>query len=94
MNGGSSAESNAILWVVIPGAWQTSGAVGVYAFQAKPTNGQLQEFSWSDTTNGPGSVKFSEPTDVNGYIYVAGARSGQATCTAMTNCYGSVVSWH
>ena len=76
----------------------------IYAYAAQPSGGALQ-LLWSDTTNGPASVKFVPPTIANGMVFVAGGNAnpfydpgtvnGTTNCsvTAPTNC-GELVIWH
>lgn len=98
-NGTVNPDKKAVLWVLTTGGWSTNSPVGLYAFQALPnSSNQLVALSLADTMHGPGAIKFSEPTVVNGHVYVAGYNySTISSCTSQYSggvCYGSVVSWH
>ncbi len=102
-SGGSYLD--AILWLLDESGYQNvnSGTqvaatpVGLYAYAAEPLNGAINLTSFTDTTSGPGATKFSEPTVVNGHVFVAGQKPN-AYCSggAASNqtCYGAVTMWH
>ena len=109
---------DAIVWTVDTSgggtiAFQSNGTyvshpagkhAGIYAYAAQPSNGALT-LLWSDTVDGPASVKFVPPTIANGMVFIAGGNSnpfydpgttnGTTNCstTGPTNC-GELVIWH
>jgi hypothetical protein len=108
---------NAIVWTVdtsgsgaikfnssgMPVSTPATKHASIYAYAAQPAGGALT-LLWSDTTHGPGSVKFVPPTIANGMLFVAGgnnnpfydpgATNGTTNCsvTGPTNC-GELVIW-
>ena len=100
---GSSTTTDAILWILDTSRSQNGTtapmAARLYAYHAVPTSpGGLFATAngFSDASNGPGATKFMVPTVINGYVYVAGQKSG-TTCTTtgtLGACVGKVVSWH
>lgn len=109
---------NAIVWAIDTNgsgriSFQSNGTpvshpayqhASIYAYGAQPVGGVLP-LLWSDTSNGPASVRFVPPTIANGMVFVAGGNAnpyydpgtvnGTTNCpvTAPTNC-GELVIWH
>jgi hypothetical protein len=87
---------NAILWVVNVNKYgsgtktTTSAALPAELYAYSPTpNGNAISGLWSDTTSGPGGVKYAVPTVANGMVFVAGgaaAYSPGLTQTTGVNC--------
>ena len=70
-NGTMNPDKKAVLWILMTGDYHTNSAAGLYAVPALPTNGSFGTNPLlSDITNGPGAVKFSEPTVVDGHVYM------------------------
>jgi hypothetical protein len=79
------------------------------AFELTPANGGWVEnviYNFCSQTNcadgnGPGAVKFTEPTVVNGHVYAAGESIINNTyigvsglCHTPDTCYGAVTVWY
>jgi len=102
--GGPASYLDAILWVVDNGDYQrlgsnnqriSAGHADLYAYAAEPdANGKVNLTSFVDKRNGPGAVKFTVPTVVNGHIYLAGQKIGSAFFCSGAPCYGAVTMWH
>jgi len=88
----------------VPVSHPATRHAGIYAYGAQPVGGVLP-LLWSDTVNGPASVRFVPPTIANGMVFVAGGNAnpfydpgtvnGTTNCsvTGPTNC-GELVIWH
>ena len=93
-NGTMNPDKKAVLWVLTTGNWSTNTQAVLYAFPALPSSGLFGTPLLLDNTHGPGAVKFSEPTVVNGHVYVAGQLEGTSNKCTTPPCTGMVVSWH
>jgi hypothetical protein len=98
-NSANGLASDAILWIVDATGFQnnTNGnhaptTVGLYAYTAVPSQTGTFTLKFTDTANGPGAVKFTVPTVVNGHVYVGGQQTG--TYCSMAPCLGAIAAWH
>ncbi len=92
-NSASGVNTDAVLWILNSSA--SAAHAPFYAYSATPNSQGVFTQEFSDTSSGPIATKFSVPTIVNGYAYVAGQKAGtQTSCQTGSACYGQIVSWH
>jgi hypothetical protein len=90
----TGAPSDAVLWILNNDGYKSATPAGWGAFAALPSSyGVSFHYLNSDTSNGPGAVKFQIPTIAHGHIYVAGQVSG-TVCTMPGSCSGEIVVWY
>jgi hypothetical protein len=98
-NASMDANTDALLWILDTSGFMTAAPAQLFGYQAVPPSlGAKFNLKTSDTTNGPGAIKFSVPTIVDGHVFAAGGLqvtvgTTKEVCPAPP-CYGQVVSWH
>ncbi len=68
----ADGTSNGIVWVIDSSAFQSSGSLVLYAYDAANVTTPLYSSPVSGTGAGPVATKFTVPTVANGKVYVVG----------------------